>query len=195
MDLWLRLLQSAITGDREAATYWSHQIGYLTGEESQAMVDAHVDSMILLGAPFRTAPGIEYDFQDQTITDRVRGNIPLMLRERKTPPPPETYSLNRKLSGAFLLCARLGAQVPCGDIWRQVTAGYQFDPSGKAALPYPQSVRAISPSTGSGTTIAPGSVATTRGLHTVAARRSPLAPMHVRSMNTIASLQPKRGAF
>ena len=52
-----------------------------------------------------------YDFEDQTITDRVRANIGLMLRERMAPPPEETYSLHRKLSGAFLLCARLRSKI------------------------------------------------------------------------------------
>ena len=40
-----------------------------------------------------------------------------MLANRLTPPPRETYSLNRKLSGAFLLAARLGAEVECGKLW------------------------------------------------------------------------------
>ncbi len=61
-----------------------------------------------------------YDFSNQTITSRIRGLIPVMLNERLTPPPEETYSLHRKLSGAFLLLARLGARVDCRGIWVDV---------------------------------------------------------------------------
>lgn len=49
-----------------------------------------------------------------------------MLRERHRPPPPETYSLNRKLSGAFLLCARLGASVDCRSMFDRVTSDYVY---------------------------------------------------------------------
>jgi aarF domain-containing kinase len=48
-----------------------------------------------------------------------------MLKHRLTPPPSETYSLNRKLSGAFLMCARLGARVDCGKLWEEHVAGYK----------------------------------------------------------------------
>lgn len=84
----------------------------------QVMVDAHLASMSLLAQPF-SVDG-KYDFSKQTITDEVRKHVPVMLRHRLTPPPPETYSLNRKLSGAFLMCARLGAQVDCHKLWNDV---------------------------------------------------------------------------
>lgn len=85
---------------------------------------AHVTSMLTLGEPFRSDAPVPYPFAKQTITDRVRQQIPVMIRERLRPPPPETYSLNRKLSGAFLLCARLRANVNCRDLFANVTRPY-----------------------------------------------------------------------
>lgn len=89
----------------------------LTNDHLQDMMDAHVASMQAIGEPFKTE---SYDFTHQTITDRVRAQIPIMLQKRLTPPPNETYSLNRKLSGSFLLCAKLGATVRCKDIIDEV---------------------------------------------------------------------------
>lgn len=124
MDDWLCMLRAAIGGERQECVRWSERVGYLTGEETQEMRDAHVDSMIALGEPFRPDAPDPYPFASQTITARVRAQIPLMLRQRLTPPPEPTYSLNRKLSGAFLLCARLKANVGCRSMLQDVTAGY-----------------------------------------------------------------------
>lgn len=88
------------------------------------MIDAHLSSMSLLSVPF-AHQGV-YDFSNQTITDDVRKYIPIMLKHRLTPPPQETYSLNRKLSGAFLMCAKLGARVDCGKLWEDWAAGYPY---------------------------------------------------------------------
>ncbi|KAI6790326.1 ABC1-domain-containing protein [Hortaea werneckii] len=111
VEPYVSLLIAALRGDRDSCRDLSIQLGYLTGHESKAMLQAHVDSIMTLAEPFvGTAPEV-YDFENQTITDRVRANIGLMLNERLAPPPEETYSLHRKLSGAFLLCARLKSKV------------------------------------------------------------------------------------
>ncbi|KAI5290890.1 hypothetical protein KEM54_000106 [Ascosphaera aggregata] len=110
---YLKVILAAARNDRAECVRISKILGYLTGLESQEMVDAHIKSLLTLAEPYmETAPEV-YDFSDQTITDRIRGLIPVMLNQRLTPPPEETYSIHRKLSGAFLLCARLGSKVRC----------------------------------------------------------------------------------
>lgn len=134
---YINLLIAASKRDRESLRELSIQLGYLTGEESKAMLDAHVDSILTLAEPFLDSneylvDGM-YDFRDQTITDRVRAKIGIMVRERLAPPPEETYSLHRKLSGAFLLCARLGSRVPTRDMFQKAVERWQGKRSGKAA--------------------------------------------------------------
>ncbi|CAE6541219.1 unnamed protein product [Rhizoctonia solani] len=125
MDDWFELLSAAVREDRDACVEYSLKLGYLMGAESQEMMDAHVRSVTLLGVPFRASTPQPFSFKSQTITDEIRALIPVMLRLRLTPPPKETYSLNRKLSGAFLLCGRLGADVDCRSIWERVVGAYK----------------------------------------------------------------------
>lgn len=119
IERYVRLLQAASVGDRELVRDLSIQLGYLTGYESSAMLNAHVDSVMILAEPFsqKQRAGSQYDFREQTITERIKDLVPVMLRERLAPPPDETYSLHRKLSGAFLLCARLGSKIRCRDMF------------------------------------------------------------------------------
>lgn len=122
IDNYVDVLRAAIKQDRKQIEVISKKLGYLTGHESQQMINTHIDSVIVLGEPFSplTNGGKKFNFKNQTVTDRVRGNISVMLNERLTPPPEETYSLHRKLSGIFLLCARLNAEVPCEELFREI---------------------------------------------------------------------------
>ncbi|RYP23509.1 hypothetical protein DL765_001023 [Monosporascus sp. GIB2] len=116
---YVSLLAAASRTDRRAIKDLSESLGYLTGHESRTMLDAHVASILTLAEPFLASAAEMYDFRDQTITERVKALIPVMIRERLAPPPEETYSLHRKLSGAFLLCARLGSRVRCRELFEQ----------------------------------------------------------------------------
>ncbi|PPR02529.1 hypothetical protein CVT24_001955 [Panaeolus cyanescens] len=130
MDNWLRLLQAAASDDRAACIEHSLKLGYLTGEENEIMLNAHVNSMTLLATPFKASTPQPFSFgqgsQWADITAQIRDQIPVMLQHRLTPPPRETYSLNRKLSGSFLLASRLGAEIDTKAIWDKVVGRYTY---------------------------------------------------------------------
>ncbi|CAN3376022.1 hypothetical protein DIURU_003203 [Diutina rugosa] len=119
---YVQVLRAAVNKDRDEVERLSVKLGFLTGLESKEMTECHVDSVMVLGEAFSPSDnhGQSFDFSNQTITDRVRSNIGVMLNERLTPPPEETYSLHRKLSGVYLLCARLQAKVPCQKLFEEI---------------------------------------------------------------------------
>ena len=124
VDDYLRLVWAAANDDRAAIRDVSVRLGFLTGLESRAMLAAHVESGLVVGEPFRSrAP---FDFAGSGITQRVGAHGEVFARERLAPPPPEVYSLHRKLAGAFLICIRMGARIECRDMLESVYENYQF---------------------------------------------------------------------
>jgi len=130
---YVNILIGASKGNHTTIRDRSIELGYLTGDESPTMLDAHIQSVLTLAEPFKADGPEIYDFRDQTITDRVRSLIPVMVKERLAPPPEETYSLHRKLSGAFLLCARLGSRVPCRELFSKAIKTWEGTASMKSS--------------------------------------------------------------
>lgn len=97
------------------------------------MLDAHVQAGLIVGLPFSKPNG--FDFRSTNITQSVTNLGTTMLEHRLTPPPEESYSLHRKLSGAFLACIKLGATVPCRELLLEVYENYQFGEEKGEMLP------------------------------------------------------------
>jgi len=116
-DEYLRLVRACADGAsrREEILRLSRSLGFLTGEESQQMLDAHVSAAVLVGEPF--AEGHQpFDFGRQDISKRITGDVSTMLQHRLTPPREEIYTLHRRLNGCFQLAARVEANIFARDI-------------------------------------------------------------------------------
>uniref|UniRef100_A0A8C5CB66 Atypical kinase COQ8A, mitochondrial n=1 Tax=Gadus morhua TaxID=8049 RepID=A0A8C5CB66_GADMO len=115
-DLYIEVIRSAAEGNREGVLQKSIEMKFLTGYESKSMINAHVDAVMILGEAFASVE--PFDFGAQSTTERIHNLIPVMLKQRLTPPPEETYSLHRKMGGSFLICSRLGAKLSCNDMFQ-----------------------------------------------------------------------------
>ncbi|XP_051146134.1 protein ABC transporter 1, mitochondrial [Andrographis paniculata] len=132
VDDYLRMVLACANKDQEALIEMSRKLGFLTGMESEIMLEAHVQAGFVVGLPFSRHGG--YDFGSTNITQSISNLGATMLRHRLTPPPEEVYSLHRKLSGAFLACIKIEAVVPCRELLLQVYENYDFSEDGDQNL-------------------------------------------------------------
>ncbi|CAN1236481.1 Protein ABC transporter 1, mitochondrial [Linum grandiflorum] len=125
IDDYLRMVLACGNRDRDTVLEMSTSLGFLTGEESEEMLDAHVEAAFVVGMPF-AKPGGGYNFRENNMTQNVTMLGAKMLKHRLTPPPDEAYSLHRKLSGAFLACIKLGSVVPCREMLTDIYDHHKF---------------------------------------------------------------------
>ncbi|KAL2095890.1 hypothetical protein ACEWY4_008038 [Coilia grayii] len=122
-DDYIEVVYAASIGDRATVLKKSTDLKFLTGFETKAFQEAHVEAVMILGEAFASSE--PFDFSTQDTTHRIHNLIPVMLRHRLTPPPEETYSLHRKMAGSFLICSKLGARISCQDMFRNIYNAYQ----------------------------------------------------------------------
>ncbi|KAK7103810.1 atypical kinase COQ8B, mitochondrial-like [Littorina saxatilis] len=125
VDDYIQVIHSAANKDKDGILRKSRDLGFLTGYETKVMEDAHCEAVMILGEAFGQ-PG-KFDFGVQSTTKKIQTLIPVMLKHRLAPPPEETYSLHRKMSGAFLLCVKLGSRVNCKGMFDDIWNNYQYD--------------------------------------------------------------------
>jgi len=120
---YFRIIDGAASGDRDAVLEYSVKVGFLTGYESKVMNDAHVESVMILAEAFREDK--PFHFGTQKTTMRMQELVPVMLKHRLCAPPPEVYSLHRKMSGLFLMAAKLKSDINCYHTWRKIASEYK----------------------------------------------------------------------
>ncbi|KRX03961.1 Protein kinase-like domain [Pseudocohnilembus persalinus] len=111
MDGYIELVHGAIQNDIQTIVDKSIQLGFLNGKEAKEMVDAQIKTIQSVAEPFMKNE--EFNFHGTDITSKTKGLMPVIMKYRIKSPPPETYSLHRKFSGAFLLNIRLGSKINC----------------------------------------------------------------------------------
>ncbi|KAK1894126.1 Atypical kinase COQ8A mitochondrial [Dissostichus eleginoides] len=124
-DAYIEIINAAAHNDREGVLKRSREMKFLTGYESKVMEEAHVEAVMILGEAFSSTE--PFDFGSQKTTERIHSLIPVMLRERLTPPPEETYSLHRKMAGSFLICSKLRSRISCSNMFREAYEKYWRD--------------------------------------------------------------------
>lgn len=124
VDNYIQIIRASADNDPERVRKWSIEGGFLTGYETQEMTAAHVDAVMILGESFRTPE--PFDFGQQNTTHNIHKLIPVMLKHRLTAPPEDTYSLHRKMAGAFLLCSKLGSRIRCQPLFERLWSEYKF---------------------------------------------------------------------
>ena len=124
VDDYLELVWSAANEDTHGMIEISRKMGFLTGDESTQMMDAHEKAGLVVGEPFVKQAG-SFDFVKSKMTTRISAYGDTFMRHRLTPPPREAYSLHRKLAGAFLICIKLKAIIPCRPLLEKIYYGYK----------------------------------------------------------------------
>lgn len=125
VDQYFNIVWAAANCDEVTMKEYSIKMHFLTGDESPAMMRAHMAAGNVVGEPFRSHE--PFDFHKSELTKRLAQHTETFMQGRLTPPPQEAYSLHRKLAGAFLMCIKLRAVVPCRDVLEQVHAKYVLE--------------------------------------------------------------------
>ncbi len=122
VDSYMKIVYGASTKDAKLVYEGSVEVGLLTGEENKEFLEAHVNSILIIGEPF--ASQTPFDFGNQTMSARIYEKMPIVLGQRLTPTPSMVYSLHRMLSGGYLICMKLGAVVHVSKLFEEVRTRY-----------------------------------------------------------------------
>ncbi|GFE55291.1 aarF domain-containing kinase 4, putative [Babesia ovis] len=117
---YFKLVQASVNEDVEQITMLSKSLGFINDDDSEEMVQHHAESVLITGQPFRHHG--RFDFEACDIIQKCRKKASVILKIRKQPPPPEVYSLHRKLAGCYVMCNLIGARVDARNIYLEIAS-------------------------------------------------------------------------
>ncbi|GMF13159.1 unnamed protein product [Phytophthora lilii] len=99
VDDYFNIVWAAANEDEKTLVDYSIKMHFLTGDESPAMMRAHIAAGMVVGEPFRSDE--PFDFQKSKLTTRLGQHTEVFMHGRLTPPPQEGDSLTpKRLRGA-----------------------------------------------------------------------------------------------
>jgi predicted unusual protein kinase regulating ubiquinone biosynthesis (AarF/ABC1/UbiB family) len=118
VDAYARITRAVMAGDRDAVARRAIDIGYAVEGDTDELVDATVELIMLVCEPLRQRG--RYDFAASDLPSRARAlGFDLGIRQGLLRvPPPQTMFLHRKLVGSFLTLAHIGARVDARSLVR-----------------------------------------------------------------------------
>jgi aarF domain-containing kinase len=118
-DQYLRLVWGSANNDETMVLDASVKLGFLTGDESKPMVQAHLAAAYAIGEPFSTYE--PFAFRDSNLTERVTSHLQVFGKERLKPPPEDAC----KFCTMWLRCCKrvngfvgaLGTELLCSSFF------------------------------------------------------------------------------
>lgn len=111
VERYRRITRAIVAGDLRAVRDGAIEIGYVTPADGGAVIDAAVALIMLVCEPLRHRGAFDFGASDLPARARAMG-LDLAFRQGLLrAPPADTLFLHRKLAGAYLVCARIGARV------------------------------------------------------------------------------------
>uniref|UniRef100_A0A3B0MHF2 ABC1 family protein, putative n=1 Tax=Theileria annulata TaxID=5874 RepID=A0A3B0MHF2_THEAN len=115
---YLELVLATLRDDLDEILRLSVEVGFLHPQETQMVINAHLDSVRASADPFKH--DVEYDFKNSKTFSTCIERSNIIFNHRKKPPAPEIYSLHRKLAGAFLICKIISAKFNSKKVFGEV---------------------------------------------------------------------------
>ena len=112
IDGYMGIVSSAFMENREQLMHFSKKIGFVTGEESRELMDAHYKGALAVAMPFRWSQTPLYDFGNESVAKYILDQVPTITKQSLRPPPQEAYAIHRKIFGSYLMCIKLKSRVP-----------------------------------------------------------------------------------
>ncbi|PHJ25032.1 abc1 protein [Cystoisospora suis] len=156
IDKYLRLLHAAVHEREAVVKRLAAELGFFGGSSSPEFLQAQANVFLAFAQCFRPlnhqASRVgktdvsflghnddmrpKYSFRNSNVFGQLHAEMQKVMLNRERPPPPEIYSLHRKLAGCFLLCAKLGGRVDTPKIFAEVLEAYRA-PDGGPFRPEP----------------------------------------------------------